>query len=235
MANLGQMPRPEADRFMGKRKLFLVPNYVFPPGMPEAAEKLAERYWSEVRDHVQNLERSLGPVRHVFHEMLYEQGDEGMKLIEAMNPLGCNFVRTLCSSSATLQVTEDRSTVEENMDWQRCISVGLMSQKVATLAMDGLEETTQKRYENIGARIDETLKEDDNGILFIREDHRVQFPSDIQVFYVAPPGLDAIKRWMNQQRRSFSQPPAQEGPEETQEAASENVPETAPESKGEES
>ena len=222
---LGQMPKPEADRFIGKRKLFLVPNYVFPPGMPDEARKLEERYWSEVRDHVQNLERSLGPVRHVFHEILYDDGDEGMRLIEAMNPLGCSFIRTLCSSSATLQATEDRSVVEENMDWQRCINAGLMSEKVMALAAAGVQETTQKRFEHIGARIDETLKEDDNGILFIREDHRVQFPSDIQVFYVSPPGLDAIKRWINEQRRSLSQQQAQapaEDTQDTQEPASEN-------------
>ncbi|MDA0769863.1 MAG: hypothetical protein O2821_06530, partial [Chloroflexi bacterium] len=162
---LGQMPRPEANQFMGKRKLFLVPNYIFPPGMPDEAQKLEERYWSEVRDHVQNLERSLGPVHHVFHEMLYTQGDEGMRLIEAMNPLGCSFIRTLCSSSATLQVTEDQAVFEENIDWQRCLSVGLMSEKVMTLATEGAQETTQKRYEHIGTRIAETLKENDNGVL----------------------------------------------------------------------
>ena len=32
--------------------------------------------------------------------------------------------------------------------------------------------------------------------MFIREGHQVQFPSDIQVFYVAPPALDEIKRWL---------------------------------------
>jgi hypothetical protein len=28
------------------------------------------------------------------------------------------------------------------------------------------------------------------------EGHKVQFPSDIQVFYVSPPALDDLKRWM---------------------------------------
>ena len=189
----------------------------YPPGMPEEAKQLEQRYWSEVRDHIQNLERSLGPVHHVFHEMLYEDGDEGMKLIEAMNPLGCSFVSTLCSSTAKLQITEDRAIVEENMDWHRCLSVGLMSEKVMGLARDGVQETTQKRYDYIGTRIDETLKNSDNGVLFIGEDHRVQFPTDMQVFYVAPPGLDAIKRWVSQQMQSYSAPPAQEAPEEPQE------------------
>ncbi len=30
----------------------------------------------------------------------------------------------------------------------------------------------------------------------MREGHQVQFPTDIEVFYVAPPGLDEIKRWI---------------------------------------
>jgi hypothetical protein len=32
----------------------------------------------------------------------------------------------------------------------------------------------------------------------MREGHQVQFPSDIQVFYVAPPSLDEIKRWLKE-------------------------------------
>ena len=42
-------------------------------------------------------------------------------------------------------------------------------------------------------------------MLFISEGHGVQFPSDIQVFFVAPPALDAVKRWINDQMRAFSQ------------------------------
>ena len=30
----------------------------------------------------------------------------------------------------------------------------------------------------------------------MREGHQVQFPADIEVFYVSPPGLDDIKRWL---------------------------------------
>ena len=36
------------------------------------------------------------------------------------------------------------------------------------------------------------------GLLLIREGHQVQFPSDIEVFYIAPPSLDAIKRWVSE-------------------------------------
>lgn len=202
---LSQFPKPEAGQYMGKRKIFLVPNFLFPPDVPEDAQKLLERYWSEVRDHVQNLERSLGTVNYVFHETLYTDGEDGMKLIEALNPQGSSFIQTLCQSSAKLEATEDTELVQENNDWQRCISIGLSSEKVMKLAYEGYQETTQKRFEYIGTHIDETLKENEAGVLFIREDHRVQFPTDIQVFYVAPPALDAIKRWINDQMRAYSQ------------------------------
>ena len=64
---------------------------------------------------------------------------------------------------------------------------------------------TTKRYERIAARIDETLGEGESGVLFIREDHRVQFPGDVQVFYVAPRALDALKRWIDEQVRAMTQ------------------------------
>ena len=53
--------------------------------------------------------------------------------------------------------------------------------------MEGYREAAQKRNEFISARIDETLDEEEVGVLFIREDHSIQFPEGVQVFYVAPP------------------------------------------------
>jgi hypothetical protein len=48
----------------------------------------------------------------------------------------------------------------------------------------------------LAKKIDETLKPDEIGILIMRENHQMQFSADIQVFYVAPPALDEIKRWL---------------------------------------
>ena len=200
-----QIARPEAGQYIGQRKLFLVPIFLFPPDLPDNAAQLLERYWSEVRDHIQNLERSLGSVRHVFHETIYADGEEGMRMVEAMNPLGCSFIQAMCSAGACLEATEDRAVVEEHSDWQRCLSIGLMSEKVMNLAMSGIQETTRQRFEHIGQRISDTVKEDEAGVLFISEGHSVQFPSDIQVFFVAPPALDAVKRWINDQMRAFGQ------------------------------
>lgn len=202
---LTRMPKPEAEQYTGQRKLFLVPIFLFPPDLPDDASQLLQRYWSEVRDHIQNLERTLGGVRHVFHETIYSDGEEGMRMVEVMNPFGCSFIRALCSDGASLEATEAQAVVEEHSDWQRCLSIGLMSEKVMNLAMAGIQETSQQRYEHIEKRISDTLQENEAGILFITEGHRVQFPKDVQVFFVAPPALDAVKRWINDQMRAFNQ------------------------------
>jgi len=48
-------------------------------------------------------------------------------------------------------------------------------------------------------KISEALKDDEAGLLFIREEHSVQFPSDIEVFSIFPPALDEIHRWYRDQ------------------------------------
>jgi hypothetical protein len=50
-------------------------------------------------------------------------------------------------------------------------------------------------------RISETLKDDEAGLLFIREEHSVQFPGDVEVFSIFPPALDEIHRWYRDQAR----------------------------------
>ena len=194
---LSQMPKPGAGQYAGKRKLFLVPGFLVGPDAPEEMQQLLDSYWSEVRDHVANLERSLGTVAHAYHEMVFAGGDDGIAMLQMLNPKGSGFIQALCGSGAALEATEDRALVEENTDWQRCISIGIASEKVLKTAMDGYQESTRLRWEHIAARIDETLEQGQVGVLFVREDHRVQFPSDVQIFYVAPPSLDSIKRWLD--------------------------------------
>ena len=82
------------------------------------------------------------------------------------------------------------------MDWNRCLFIGLQNQKVFNTVYESYQETGVKRNEYIARKIDETLQTDEIGILLMRENHQIQFPSDIQIFYIAPPALDEIKRWL---------------------------------------
>ena len=201
-SDVTQIPKPDAEGFKQGRKLYLVPIFSLPREMPVEGQKVVHRYWSEVRDQIHNLERRLGKVTHIYHEAVFAEGDHGLDAITDINPKGASLARELCRAEATLHATEERELMEEYTDWQMVLSIGVRSQKVMSTAMEAYREAIQKRYDRIGAKIEVTLQGSQSGVLFIRDDHRVQFAEDIQVFYISPPGLDALRKWLDQQYRT---------------------------------
>ncbi|MFA5451739.1 MAG: hypothetical protein WC231_07095, partial [Dehalococcoidales bacterium] len=75
-----------------------------------------------------------------------------------------------------------------------------------------------------------SLGVDEIGLLIVTENHRIQFPPDIEVFYVAPPALDEYKRWLRRQEESpkKEKPASQEKPEKGESAKAEKSPEAGP-------
>lgn len=199
-SELGRIERPEAEQFKGQRKIYLAP-LVFASRQPspEYAD-LYERYWTGVREHLLKLEGRIGPIVRVYHEAVGLSGEEGLAEAEKLNEKSASVARSKVEAGATFEAVEDEELVTESFDWQRCLMVGLENRKVADQVWGFYNEAARKRYELIALRIDETLKPEEAGLLFISEDHRVQFPPDIRVFYVAPPALDEIHRWLRDQR-----------------------------------
>ena len=192
---LGKIEKPEAGKFQEKRKLYLIPLLFSWEGAPaEYVEKL-NLYWQQAKEHLANLESQLGKVSHVYHESITMTGEEGFEVLEKINPASCQIAKDKCQSGAQLEVTEDAELADESMDWERHLLMGFISEKVAKIVSEFYVEASKKRYERIAKRIDEVLKDNEVGLLFIREGHRVQFSADIEVFSVAPPVLDDIHRW----------------------------------------
>ena len=193
---LGKIDKPEAASFKQGRKLFLVPlMYPAKDAPPDYTEKL-DLYWKQASEHVANLEAKVGAVNRVYHESISVGGEDGLKIMDKLNAKSCQIARQKCRDNAQLEAVEDRELAAESMDWERCLLIGFMSDKVAMKVSEYYVEASKKRYEHIGRRIDDTLKAEEVAILFIREGHTVQFPTDIEVFSVAPPALDEIHRWL---------------------------------------
>ena len=109
-----------------------------------------------------------------------------------------DLVKASVDGGAVLVETEEPETLVEFLDWSRCLSIRLDSPKVFTEIYENYTRAQQKRIETIAKRIDESLKNDELGMVLLREGHRVQFPTDIQVFYVAPPALDALTKYVRE-------------------------------------
>ncbi len=183
------------------RKLYLVP-FVFAlqDGPPGYAEKL-EAYWTGAGNHVRNLEARFGKINKVYHEAVPLDGEEGLKLVEQLNEKAHRMLRRKCQQGAEFVALEDRELLEETMNWRRCLAV-VLSGPVLQKVSEFYQKASRKRYELMAKRIDETLKDAEAGVLIIGEDHAVQFPPDIQVFYVAPPALDELHRLLRDHARA---------------------------------
>jgi len=198
-SELGKIEKPAASEFAGGRKLFFVP-LVF-SGRDVPPEYLGKylKYWDQAESQVGSLELKLGQVHHVYHELLAAGGDEGFKILETLNDRSAQLVRNRLDKGADLVAVEDREGLTEFMDWSRCMATSPQSQAVFREIYTRYVEASQKRNEHILKQIGDSLKENETGMLVMREGHPLQFPADIHVFYVAPPSLDDIKRWLRDQ------------------------------------
>ena len=194
---LGKMEKPEAAQFKDGRKLFFVPLVVTPPSESSNITDLAAKYWQEAADQLDNLQSKLSGVKRIYHELL--PGEESLKQLKAMQIGSHSIVEKLVAEGAVISAIEDEDLMREFLDWNLCLSLRLQSQKVFSKIYDSFKEVACQRNEHMAKHIDDTLGSDESAVLFMREGHRVQFPSDVQVFYVAPPTLDVLQRSLREQ------------------------------------
>jgi len=182
------------------RKLYLVP--LLPAAefhqkvLPKDYPAKLEAYWNEVKSRLDDLGSKVGKIAKIYHELIDEEGEKGLKKIKKLNSKSYRIAKRYVDKGAELQATEDMNLVRESMDWIRCLAADLQSEKALSKVSQFYVEAMQKRDEFIAKRINETLKEDESGIIFIRENDNIKFPSDIEIFRVHPPVLDDIRRYL---------------------------------------
>jgi hypothetical protein len=185
---LGKIEKPPVNSFKKGRKLFFVPLIFGNAEMPEVYMEKFNRYWEQVENRI-------------YHEMIPESGEAGCKAVSELNEKSSKIVRVCLEDKAQLEAIEDSNLLMEFMDWNRCLMIGLQNTNVISKVYNAFVETGKKRNEIIAHKLDETLKPDEIGLLFMRENHQVQIAPDIQVFYIAPPALDEIKRWIREREQ----------------------------------
>jgi len=193
---LGKMAKPTAEELKKGRKLYFIPLVYGGSESPAEYREKLDKYWSQVENQVRDLESKLAQINKIFHELVPVGGEAGIELIKDLNEGSHQITATKIAAGAHLEAIEDGELLTEFMDWNRCLAIGLQNQKVFTTVYESYVEAGKQRNEHIARHLDETLQADETGVLFMREGHQVQFPPDIQIFYVAPPALDEINRWL---------------------------------------
>lgn len=197
---LGRVERPAAEQYRGRRRLLLAPLALLPPGDADDNESeghtIYRRYWEQAETQIDALAVGLGGLHRIYHESLVEGGAAGLSYLQMAYRQGHDMIQAHCQAGAALEATESLELLTETLDLQRCLMLPFTNDQVAARLQEWLGESVRSRYQYIAARIDESLQPDETGLLLINERHQVQFPSDIEVFYIAPPALDEYRRWL---------------------------------------
>jgi len=199
---LGKIEKPSVEKFKKGRKLYFIPLIYRSTEFPEDYIQKFNKYWEQVEKQISELALRLGEVKKVYHELIAVSGEDGIAAIKELNDSSHRIVQACLEKKAQLEAVEEADLLTEFMDWSRCLVIGLQNPRVLSKVYESYIEVGKKRNEYIAHKIDETLKEDEIGIVLMRENHQVQFSSDIQVFYVSPPALDEIKRWLREHENS---------------------------------
>jgi hypothetical protein len=201
---LGKIEKPEARSFGGNRKLIYVPLVLAAPDSDPELSALVDLFWQEASVQVESLAAGLGKVDALFHELI-DHEESMLEVLGSLHSDSLPLVKKMMERGTAARIIEEPETLNEFMDWSRCLAMGLQSASVFDTVYQNYVKSQQKRTELMAARIDQGLKENETGLLMLREGHHVQYAADIQVFYVAPPSLDAIHRHLRERYENRSQ------------------------------
>ena len=205
---LGRLDRPSALQYVGKKKLLLVPLIQTPNVEDPDVVDILDRFWLQAEQQIDSLSSALGPILYIFHETVTEDGDSGLKQLEMFSSGSYGLVKSKIQSGSSMIAIEDPELLMENLDLRRLMMMPLSSPKVAQRIQEWLSESSKIRTDGIADKIHGHIQSNEVGILLISDGHGVQFPSDLEVFYVAPPALDDFRQWfqnwMRKQREEYS-------------------------------
>jgi len=207
---LGKIEKPQVTDFRGVRKLFCLPL------IPQFNEKdldnelknSIEQFWYQVTSQIADLERT-GKVSHIFFESITKDGKLGLEMVKKVSQQSYDIVKEKIDKGAKLVSIENEVILNEFLDWSICLSAIRKSQKVFNRVLEFYQEVKDRRNKEIAKKIDETLKNNDSGLLVMTDENRLQIqpnlPSDIQVFLIHPPALNDIMRWLRDYWKKQSQ------------------------------
>ena len=204
MVELGQIEKPDAGEFTGKRKLYCVANIYPVKDAPDDYNALVDKYWDEVMQQIEKLETA-GKIKKIFCEIVSGEDEGALDILSKMNERVAGIIKKKMDEGGALVPVEKEEILGPYTDWGNCLRVVFTHQVFARI-LEFFSELSGKRLEHIMDVINTRLSEAEAGLLIMKDEDRakLQFPSDIEVFLVTPPSYDDIMRWFREKGRKTS-------------------------------
>lgn len=149
--------------------------------------KKIEKFWDKVEEAIDKLDLDYSKVR-IFQDGMPVSGELALKIVNETAEKGSRnyqIVKKMIEKGAKIEETESKELLLKEYDYVKEFTSSEKEKREDALKEyeEAKDNLIRKRDEFIAKRIDETLKEDEIGFLFIGAHHKVEekLANDIKV------------------------------------------------------
>ncbi len=160
--------------------------------LPDDFASKTTEFWSYVED---KLRMYLAKIQRVYRDEIFQHGDPALHYLSSIDQENYSLVKRLVEHGAAVEATEDSMLIAESQAWLEMT----MRQPSGTIAQEFYHVTMRERDEYVSKKIEETLKEDELGILFLEPTRSIKLNEQIKVIKMCRfDPADYVRSWQVQ-------------------------------------
>lgn len=181
------------------RMLLLVPRMYTEEEFKGLASALPEdfgpktlEFWSYVEEKVQPF---AGKIQRIYRDEACQGGERGLAHLSSIDRENFLIVRKLVENGAVFEATEDSLLVAESKSWLDMIKQSPLD----TMPLELYQETVRERDDYVTRRIDETLLDEETGVLFLKPGREIKLYEGVKIIKVCRfDPTDYLRSWQVQ-------------------------------------
>jgi hypothetical protein len=201
-SELGRIEKTSISELEGKsKKLIEIPLFFYRESLNltlhEEYDNKINQFYDTLSEWIQQLKEKIGNIQKIYVESITEMGEAAiaqLKKLSEKNKRLIQIIEEFLGSGAQLQKTEDKDLLFEYLEWVKTAN----SPNALDITLEYLLQTKKERTEFLIKRIEETLFDQEIGLLFITFDLEpiINYPNDIEVIKFRPPMVDDIIKFL---------------------------------------
>jgi len=145
--------------------------------LPEDFQQKTDEFWSYVKEKLVIFD---GKVQRVYRDKIDKSGTEALNCLSMLDRENYVIAKGLVEKGADFEATEDSMLTAESESWLEMLN----SKAANSIVLENYRETIRERDKHVSSRINETLKDNEVGVLFMEPNRKITVDADIKVIRV---------------------------------------------------
>ena len=143
--------------------------------IPKDYDAKSKEFWDYVEEKLKPY-LTRGNIKRIYLESLDKKGDEGLAK-KILDKRGFKIIKMLLDKGGKLHVTEDTNLIQETSSWLALLG----DNPNLNIMIEMYQESLSERDSYIAKVIDQTLKDNEIGVIIIEPTHRLSLAEDVKV------------------------------------------------------